>query len=208
MTGRVPHGWSAWRPVGTHESHPLRGSSCLSALHGPHTPAVPGPAHCLALRPQPITAGWPPSRRPLLSAPAPPSTLLSPAVPSPLRVQGLRTAGWGFLEAVVCPQAPGGSRCPHSSVAPVRSVVSPACGPGAWSSCGSGSCSLQDVVCSMPVWPGGGASASGGLCVVSLTSSPARPLKSPCRVPASSVLAPRIAGCVLSLLFPICLACL
>lgn len=93
VTGRVPHGWSARHPVGTHKSHPLQGSSCLSALCGPHTPAVLGPARCLALRPQPVTAGWPPSRRPLLSAPAPPSMLLSPAVPSPLRVQGLRTAG-------------------------------------------------------------------------------------------------------------------
>ena len=53
-----------------------------------------------------------------------------------------------------------------------------------------------------------GGLASGGLCVVSLTSSPARPLKSPCRVPASSVPGPGVAGCVLSLLFPVCLACL
>lgn len=210
MTARVPHSWNVWRPLGTHESHPLQGSSCFSVLCWPHTPPVPGPARFLALR-QPVTAGWPPRAAfPAVSfLPRRPRSP-SPAGPIPLHVQGLWTAGRGFLETVVCPQAPGGSRFPYSFTAPFLgrwSVLPVALGLGARVDPAPVPCRMWRVL--LPSGLGGVASASGVICAVSLTSSPAHLLQSlSVKLPPARCQAPRVSGYILSLLFSACLACL
>lgn len=138
-------------------------------------------------------AGWPPwAALPAVSSLPRRPRSPSPAGPILLRVQGLWTAGQGFLETVVCAQAPGGSQFPHSFAAPSSgrwSVLPVALGLGARVDPAPAPCRMWRVL--RPSGPGGVASASGGICAISLTSSPARLLQTLCEVATSSVPGPQ-----------------